>query len=316
MNARISRRTFVTASSFAIATAAMNSGAFARSSHQGRAGAIGWIREAFDSTYGPGEQAGDMMLYANPFLEGSQLTVFFENDVATFIDISIPGASEFVGEALFQNLLPQDAVSQGSWNLPSADGTPNWVFGEYYAESMNMAGSGATLIQTTTATNDNVLARATISLATPEAASGVAPAEGSIGPGASMDEWTGMYGEGMDGHAATGHYDATWLIDPWEKVIVYSVRGQESQATLTSISALNSLGTDPDAAFESAQTFLPQGAQLRAGYSSYPVADRNQGWGVSTWDISETERVLLFMLGAGDDSGDVLQAASMLYVAN
>lgn len=315
MNTTFSRRTFVAASS-AIAAAGLTKGAFANKAVQGTSGAIGWIREAFDSTYGPGEQAGDMMVYTNPFAEGSQLTVLFENDVATFIDVSIPQPGDVYGDIPFQYLLPQDAVSVGSWNLPSVDGTPNWMFGEYYAESMNMAGSGATLIQTTTATNDNGMVRATLSLATPGAGSGFSPADGSIGPGASMDKWIGVYGEGMDGHAATGHYDATWLIDPWEKVIVYSVRGQDSSATLTSISAINSLGTDPDAAFESAQTFLPQGAQLRAGYSSYPVANRNQGWGVSTWDISESERVMLFMLGAGDDSGNVLQVASMMFDAN
>lgn len=310
MPTTISRRRFLTISAATLATAATARSLSAQTTDA--SGGIGWPREVFDQRYGTGRPSGDLLVYPNPYLEGSQLSVLFENDIATFIDISIPQGAT-VDATILINLLPQDAVALGAWNLPSVDGTPNWQFQEYRADSMNMAGSGATKMQTTVAYRENRLVRATVSLAIPGGASLFSPATGSVGPGANMDAWTSIYGEGTDGHAAAGSYDGTWMIDPWDKVVVYSQRGEGAHSVLTDVSAISFTGVDPDSAFAFAQSILPQTANLQSAYSAWAAPGAPQGWGMSTWAISESDYVLLFMLGAGDGSDSVLQVASMLW---
>lgn len=320
VNTAISRRHFIATGAAALAVGASGIHASAQNSTSSvsSAGGIGWPREVFNQKYGPGTASDDLVIYANPTLDGSELSVLFVDEIAMFIDVSIPegGIGDASMESILQSFLPDDAHHQGSWGVPSVDGTPYWGFQEFHAESMNMAGSGATLMMISTAYNDNLPVRATISLAIPDGADQFAPAEDSIGPGSTTAEWQSVYGKGTDGHAAAGSYDATWFIEPWDKVVLYSQTGTPPNTVVMSISAISAAGVDPENAMEFSESILPQSAQLQAGYSAYPVPDRPQGWGVSTWTISKNETVLLFMLGAGDDSGSVLQVASVRFLAD
>ncbi|HWV24062.1 MAG TPA: hypothetical protein VNZ58_07720, partial [Thermomicrobiales bacterium] len=246
-----------------------------------------------------------------------ELAVNYQADVAVFIDMSIPddGSVDPVdARGLLLNLLPDDAISLASWNIPDDEQqVPFWVFEEFNAPSMNMAGSGATRMQTCTATdNGTTLVRATVSLAIPNGADQFAPAEGSVGVGATGDEWEEAHGPGHDGTAAAGTYSGVYDIAPWDDVVVLSHRTEGPDTIVFTINAISYEGVSEADAMAFAESILPQGAQLQAAYEAFAVPDRPQGWGTSTWALSENELVLLFVLGAGNDSGDVLQVGSSL----
>lgn len=317
MTTNISRRSFVAAASAGLSLLTTGTALSARQSEttEIESGGIGWPREVFEEKFGAGSDWNGMTVYTNPFVDGSELTVYFENDIATFIDMSNPNSRIDITNVteLLTALLPADAIDIGTWRINSVEGTPLWAFTEYSADSMNMAGSGATRMMITTAANNDIVTRATISLALPDAGSGFSPAEGSIGIGSTIDEWSSARGEGHDGHGAMGTYSGIWNVEPWTGVFVMSQRAQEGSARITQIDAISNEGVDIGTSIEFAEQILPQQSQLETGYSAYAVANRNQGWGMSTWQISATERVILCMIGTGDDSGDVLQVAAASY---
>lgn len=316
----ISRRRFLTTTAAAAATLAVGRPALAQDTTitPDTTGGIGWPRQPFEDRYGQGTEYDDLIVYPNPYLDGSHLSVMYRDGVAIFIDMLIPADANVDpvdGPSLLQNLLPDDATSIASWNIPDVGAeVPYWVFEEFNAPSMNMAGSGATRMQTCTATVDGSrLVRATVSLAIPGGASQFAPAEGSIGVGASGSTWQEAHGQGHGGEGAAGTYSAHFDIEPWNDVLVLSQRTEGSDTKVITINAISYEGVNVDNAMAFAESILPQGAQLQAAYEAFAVEDRPQGWGTSTWAISENELVLLFMLGAGNESGDVLQVASALY---
>jgi hypothetical protein len=283
----------------------------------GATGGIGFPKEQFESIYGAGAPVGDLLAYPNPYLDGSALFVMFEDGVAIFVEMSIPDGlniSQDDAAPLLQNLMPQDAGSIAEWVIGNSDiGVPTFVFNELDAPSMHMAGSGATRMQTCVATTTKGnLVRMAVSLAIPNGAHQFAPAKGSIGVGDSGGAWRRMYGEGHDGTGAMGTYSVLYDVAPWDAVEVRSHRTENKNTILTMIVARSEGGVAEKQGVAFAEQILPQSAQLQTAYEAFAIPDRPQGWGSSTWALPDQQLAILFILGAGDGSGHVVEVGSAL----
>lgn len=313
MTQLISRRQFI--ASAAAASAVIGAGGIHTLTAQEAAapGGIGWPRAEFETKFGSGSEAHGLVKYTSPDGDGYDLTVHFEDDIASFIDLTVPdpAVNQEDVDSHLKGLLPADAASVATWIVNDIDDSPFWLFQQYTMPSMHMAGSGSTEVIATTATTTAGIVRAALSLAMPDYGNEFAPGDSSLGPGNTIDEWIDVYGDGRDGHGAMGHYDGTWDITPWDKVVVYSHRGEPENAVIDQISAITAEGVSQADAETFAVSILPVDAALESGYGAFAVPGRNQGWGMSVWQSGDARPVLLFILGAGDDSGDVLQVATV-----
>ena len=55
-----------------------------------------------------------------------------------------------------------------------------------------------------------------------------------------------------------------------------------------------------------------QGAQLQGAYEVPSSENNAQGWGASTWALADDQLIVLLMVEATDDSGNVIRVASTL----
>ncbi len=314
MTFNISRRKLISSSIATAGALSLTSGVAGVIAAQDEVnGGIGWPREQFDAKFGVGEDADGLTIYANPYVPESRLAVLFDGGVATFIDILLPPTFPVDDELglLTSRFLPPEPVGMYIYRIPSVDGTPEWQFTEYYSEELGRAGSGSPWIMRTTAFNADGIVRFTLSLAGAESGTGFASTENSVGVWNTIDEFSQVYGEASEGNAAMGHYEGFWDIEPWSTVKVSSVNMQEQGAMITEISAVSNDGASEEDAVAFANGTLPQSATLVAGYSSYPVPDRSQGWGMSSWQNPDgSDHLILFILGDGIGAGTVLQVAS------
>lgn len=314
MTFNISRRRLVTSSIVTAGALSLTSGVSGVTAAQDDySGGIGWPREQFDAKFGVGEDADGLTLYSNPYVAESRLAVLFDGGVATFIDILLPPTFPVEEELgpLTSRFLPSEPVGMNIFRIPSVDGTPEWEFTEYQSMELARVGSGATWIMRTAAYNADGIVRLSLSLAGVDSGTGFASTANSVGVWNTVDEFSQVYGEGSGGGAATGHYEGYWDIEPWSTVKVSSVNMMDQGAVITEVSAISNDGASEEDAVAFANATLPQSATLVAGYSSYPVPDRSQGWGMSSWQNPEgTENLILFMLGDGNGAGTVLQVAT------
>jgi hypothetical protein len=318
MDRMISRRQFL---GTAAAGAALMTGHLVHAQDSpympGATGGIGFPKEPFESLYGPGAPNGHLLTYPNPYLDGSTLFVMFQDGVAIFVEMSIPEGitiSQDDAPALLQNLMPEDAGSIAEWVIGNSDiGIPTFVFNEFDAPSMHMAGSGATRMETSVATTaTGRFVRMAVSLAIPNGADQFAPANGSVGVGDSGRAWRRVYGEGHDGTGAAGTYSLHYDVAPWDAVEVRSHRTESETTVLTMIAAKSDAGVALKQGVAFAEDILPQSAQLQTAYEAFAIPDRPQGWGTSTWTLPDDQLAILFILGAGDGSGHVVEVGSAL----
>lgn len=319
MHTYASRRTIIASSAVGLSTlVAGRFGAVAQSSQtETAAGGIGWPRAEIENKFGApidGPTSNGMLVYANPFLADARLAVRFDGDVADFIDVLLPPTFTNQDDIdwLTSHLVQADSTTLSRFNVRPVDGTPDWHFADYSSEGLSRLGSGAPNFIRTTAFNDDGIVRFTLSLAGADAGSGFASSAESVGVWNTVDEFSSVFGEGTGGGAATGHYEAYWDIAPWSTVKVSSVNQNDQGAVINEISAVSNDGASEEDAVAFSNSILPQSAELSAGYSSYPVPDRAQGWGMSVWQNAETgERLLLFIVGDGLGNETVLQVATV-----
>ena len=280
-------------------------------------GGIGFPQESFESIYGPGTPSGDLLVYPNPYLDGSQLSVVFQDGVAVFIEMSTSDSGDLAPEEaamLSQNLMPDDAAPVGQWLISSQDTDAiQFQFSEFNAPSMHMAGSGATRMQSCVMTvgPGPTVAGITVSLAIPEGANQFAPAEGSVGVGGTVEAWINVHGEPVDGGAAAGTHYGQYDVPPWDEVLVIS-HSATGDDIISSIDATSASGVAVEDAIAFGDSILPQGTQLQTAFEAFPTDAGPQGWGTSTWMLPDNGLIILFMLGAADGSGNVVRTASML----
>lgn len=311
---RMTRRRLI--GTTAAAGAVLVTGQVGRAQGVAGKGGIGLSRQQFDSVYGSGTEAGDLFTYPNPYLDGSYLSVAFQNDAATFIQAFVPQRADFPqtdASAMAQKLMPPDATPVASWLIPTQEssGLQYW-FQDFDAASLRSSGSETSRVQRCIlrAGVQGDVTGITISLAIPGGADQFTPTEGSVGVGDTIRAWGNVHGQPRDTGAAAGNYSGQYDIRPWDSMLVRSNRGEGDEVAISLIDATSQGGVAEDDAIAFGNSILPQGAQRQAAFEALPTEDGPQGWGTSTWQLSDGLPILLFSLGAGDGSGNVIRVAA------
>lgn len=317
---RLTRRIFVTGAAAAPILAASiptTRASQATRAHEGTGG-LGLPREVFEQTYGAGTADGHVLVYPNPYREGSRLVVRYTDGVASFIQVTLVeenGVHPAQIESITAPLLPRDAASVGNavfWLHGSV--LPGVDVSLVNFPSMHMAGSGATygLVAYQHPSTDGAAAGSilrangiTLSLAIPNGADQFAPASNGVGVGDTREQWDLIFGTPAP---VDGGID--YAVDPWDEVFVRYTGDNGTSGLIVEVDAVSAAGVATDAAIGFADRILPQSAQRIAGFTSYATDQGAIGWGISTWHVGEDRVVFLFMSGTSDGSGNIAVVAT------
>lgn len=217
MSTPISRRTFTTA--LASGAVALGAGMHSTSSQTpvtspvssaDTTGGIGLTQANWENLAGPGEPAGDFLVYTSPVDQATPVTVGFTDEIATFMeyDFSVhgdTGMSRDDAAALIASSIPTDSMPGEQFLVPTAGETGGtFTAGIFASESLPQMVADATgimAIQTTVNTGINPdpaeytsVISATITTNNPPDVE--IPATGTPGGIAlGRDEWIAAYGE-------------------------------------------------------------------------------------------------------------------------